>query len=69
MNKPDTKIKRWGIVVIQSLYPNDYKTGEMLYHDILKYKKYHKSESFSSFYDVNSSDEFRLAMQTIETSL
>ncbi len=46
--------------MIQSLYPNDYKTGEMLYHDILKYKKYHKSESFSSFYDVNSSDEFAL---------
>ena len=69
MNKPDTKIKRWGIVVIQSLYPNDYKTGEMLYHDILKNKTYHKSESYSSINDVNSSDEFRLAMQTIETSL
>ena len=36
MNKPDTEIKRWGIVVIQSLNPNDYKTGEILYHDVLQ---------------------------------
>ena len=69
MNKPNTEIKRWDIVVIQSLNPNDYKTGEILYHDVLQYKEYHKGESFTSFYDVNSSDEFRLAVQTIEDSL
>ena len=69
MNKHNTEIKRWGIVVIQSLNPNDYKTGEILYHDVLKYKKYHKSESFSSFYDVNSSNEFRLAVQAIDKFL
>ena len=39
MNKPITEIKRWGIIVIQSLNPNDYKTGEILYHDVLKYKE------------------------------
>lgn len=69
MNNPNTEIKRWGIVVIQSLNHNDYKTGEILYHDVLKYKEYHKSESLSSFYEVNSSDEFRLAVQDIEDSL
>ena len=69
MNKPNTEIKRWGIIVVQSLNPNDVKTGEILYHDVLQYKEYHKKESFSSFYDVNSSDEFRLAVQTIEESL
>lgn len=69
MNKPNTEIKRWGIVVIQSLYPNDVKTGENLYHDVLQYKEYHKRESFSSFYDVNSSKEFRLAVQGIEKSI
>ncbi|MEE3383842.1 MAG: hypothetical protein VZR36_01995 [Prevotella sp.] len=69
MNKPNTEIKRWGIVVIQSLYPNDVKTGEILYHDVLQYKEYHKRESFSSFYDVNSSKEFRLAVQGIEESI
>ena len=59
MNKPNTEIKRWGIVVVQSLNPKDVKTGEILYHDVLQYKEYHKRESFSSFYDVNSSDDFR----------
>ena len=48
MNKPNTEIKRWGIIVVQSLTPNDVKTGEILYHDVLQYKEYHKRESFSS---------------------
>lgn len=69
MNKPNTEIKRWGIVVVQSLNPNDVKTGENLYHDVLQYKKYHKRESFSSFYNVNSSDDFRSAILYIENSL
>ena len=68
MNKPNTEIKRWGIIVVQSLTPNDVKTGEILYHDVLQYKEYHKRESFSSFYDVNSLEEFRLAVQGIEKS-
>ena len=69
MNKPNTEIKRWGIIVVQSLNPNDVKTGEILYHDVLQYKEYYKRESFSSFYDVNSSDDFHLAVQDIEKSL
>lgn len=69
MNKPKTEIKRWGIIVVQSLTPNDVKTGEILYHDVLQYKEYHKREPFSSFYDVNSSDDFRLAVLDIEKSL
>ena len=69
MNKPDTEIKRWGIVVIQSLYPEDTKTGENLYKEILQYKTYSKKESFSSFYDVNSIQAFRSAIQDIEDSL
>ena len=43
MNKPNTEIKRWGIIVVQSLTPNDVKTGEILYHDVLQYKEYHWS--------------------------
>lgn len=49
MNKPDTEIKRWGIVMIQSLKASDRKTGEELYHDILQYKRYYQSEAFSLF--------------------
>lgn len=69
MNTPNTEIKRWGIIVIQSLYPDDDKTGENLYGDILRYKEYRQKESFSSFYDVHSSDDFRLAVKDIEKSL
>ena len=69
MNKPNTEIKRWGIVVVQSLTSNDVKTGEILYHDVLQYKEYHKRESFSSFYDVNSSDDSCMAILDIEKSL
>jgi hypothetical protein len=33
MNRPNTEIKRWGIVVIQWLNPDDLKTGEHLKND------------------------------------
>ena len=69
MNSSNTEIQRWGIIVIQSLNPNDIKTGENLYNDILRYKNYSKKESFSSFYDVHSIQEFRLAINDIENSL
>lgn len=69
MNSSNTEIQRWGIVVIQSLNPDDIKTGENLYNDILRYKSYSKKESFSSFYDVHSIQEFRSAIKDIENSL
>ena len=69
MNTASTEIKRWGIVVIQSLNPEDTKTGESLYRDILRYKCYSKKESFSSFYDVHSIQDFRSAIRGIENSL
>ena len=69
MNTASTEIKRWGIVVIQSLNPEDTKTGESLYRDILRYKCYSKKESFSSFYDVHSIQDFRSAIRDIENSL
>ena len=69
MNKPGTEIKRWGIIVIQSLNPEDKKTGENLYNDILRYKEFSKKESFSYFYEVHSIQEFRSAINDIENSL
>ena len=69
MNKPVTEIKRWGIVVIQSLNPDDTKTGENLYHDILHYKSYSNKASFSSFHDVHTIQEFRSAIRDVENSL
>lgn len=69
MNKPDTEIKRWGIVVIQSLNSNEIKTGENLYNDILQYKNFNKKESFSLFYDVQSLQDFRSAIEAVENLL
>ena len=65
MNKPDTEIKRWGIVMIQSLKTSDKKTGEELYHDILQYKRYYQSEAFSLFYSVASLEDLKLAIQNV----
>lgn len=53
MNNPYKEIKRWGIVVIQSLYPNDTKTGESLYNDILRYKNIVKRDPFLPFMMFN----------------
>ena len=36
MNTPNSEIKRWGIIVIQSLNHSDVKTGEIQYYDILQ---------------------------------
>lgn len=69
MNTPVTEIKRWGIIVIQSLNPEDKKTGENLYNDILQYKEFSKKESFSYFYEVHSILEFRSAINDIENLL
>jgi len=69
MNSPNTEIKRWGIIVIQSLMPKDEKTGENLYNDLIRYKELSQKESFSSFYDVHSIQEFLLAIKNVEASL
>lgn len=69
MNDANTDIKRWGIVVIQSLGSLDMKTGELLYNDILRYKRYSQKESFASFYDVHSVEEFENALRCTLESL
>lgn len=69
MNTPKTEIKRWGIVVIQSLYPVERKTGKELFMDILRYKELCKEESFSFFYNVNSRNEFEEIIEFIHHSL
>lgn len=65
MNNPDTEIKRWGIVMIQSLQVYDRNTGEELYHDILQYKRYYQSGAFSLFYNVASLEDLKLAIQNV----
>jgi hypothetical protein len=69
MNNAKTEIKRWGIVVIQSLGDKDIKTGEQLFNDILRFKQYCQKESFASFYDVHSVAEFEDALKCTLKSL
>lgn len=69
MNYPETEIKRWGIIVIQSLSDNDIKTGEILYNDILRYKKFYQKECFTNFYNVDSAQEFYTKLKIVEESL
>lgn len=69
MNKPNTEIKRWGVIVIQSHCPNDIKTGRGLYDGIIRYNEYRNKESFSSFYDVHSIEDFNLSINDVEHSL
>ncbi len=69
MNKPNTEIKRWGVIVIQSLCSDDIKTGKNLYDDILRYKEYSNSGAFSSFYNVQCVGEFYSIIRKIEQSL
>lgn len=69
MNKPNTEIKRWGVIVIQSLCSHDIKTGKNLYDDILRYKKYSNSGAFSSFHNVQCVEEFYSIIRKIERSL
>lgn len=39
MNLADTEILKFKIIVIQSLTVDDYKTGEHLYEDVIKWKE------------------------------
>ena len=69
MNSPKTEIRRWGIVIIQSLGPNDKKTGKDLYDDVIRYKNFYDNRCFSAYYDANSKLEFKNHIQNIYNSL
>lgn len=69
MNNPDSEIKRWGIIVLQSLSKDNIQTGEILYNDILRYKEYWQKECFTNFYNVDSVQDFYNRIKIIENSL
>lgn len=69
MNTPKTEIKRWGIVIIQSLGQNDKKTGKDLFDDVIRYKDFYDNKCFSAFYDANSKLDFKNHVQSIYNSL
>ncbi|HPH63276.1 MAG TPA: hypothetical protein PLN63_06625 [Paludibacteraceae bacterium] len=53
------------IIVIQSLSVTDYKTGESLYNDILRYKNIKDKTVFSSFFDVFDKKEFKTVLDSL----
>lgn len=69
MNKPDTEIDKFKIIVIQSLRKEDLKTGEQLYDDGLKWKKLFNLKVTSLFYDVSSKKEFVDTIKQINKEL
>lgn len=69
MNKPETEIKRTGIVVIQSLKETERLTGTELEQDILRYKSYVHKDSFTGFYNAENKEEFISILKSIEDEM
>lgn len=69
MNTPDTEIKRWGIVVIQSIPKNERQTGTQLYEDLLRYKPIMDGNVFCEFIDVVGKNDFESAFSYILSKL
>ncbi len=70
MNNANTEIKRWGIVVIQSLPITNKQTGRILYDEILRYKEVSQKDScFCKFYDVQDKSGFYEVINEINNDL
>ena len=66
---PDAEINKFNIIVIQSLRPNDLKSGEHLYEDVVKWKGILNANVPSEFYNVDSKDVFIDALSKIRSEL
>lgn len=69
MNTADTEIKRFKIIVIQSLKSDDLKTGKELYDGTLKWKNIISKDVLTEFYDVSSKEEFLNTIDYINQNL
>lgn len=69
MNKPDTEIKRWGIVVIQSIPRDQPQTGTQLYEDLLRYKPIMDGNIFCELMNVADKNDFEAALTHILSKL
>lgn len=69
MNTPNTEIKRYGIIVIQSIPKNERQTGTELYNDILRYKPINNCNIFCELFDVIDITEFKYAISHILLNL
>ncbi|MBD5176447.1 MAG: hypothetical protein HDT05_03400 [Bacteroidales bacterium] len=69
MNTLDTEIKRWGIVVIQSIPKGQPQTGTQLYEDLLRYKPIMDGNIFCELIDVYDTNDFESAFSKILSKL
>lgn len=69
MNKPNTEIERFKIIVIQSLKENDLKTGEVLFDNTLKWKSIIRNDVPTEYYEVSSKEEFFRQIDSINKAL
>lgn len=65
MNTPNTEIKRWGIVVIQSIPKDQLQTGTQLYEDLLRYKPIMDGNIFCELINVVDRNDFEIALSHI----
>lgn len=69
MNKPDTEVIKNGIIVIESLKPNERKTGKELYEDRIKWKAILRDDMFVEYYDVYSRMDFIETLHIINNKM
>ncbi len=69
MNTPNTEIKRWGIIVIQSIPKGQLQTGTQLYEDLLRYKSIMDGNIFCELINVVDKNDFEVALSQIFSKL
>lgn len=69
MNAPNTEIKRWGVIVIQSIPKGQPQTGTQLYEDLLRYKPIMDGNIFCELINVVDKKDFEVALSHILSKL
>lgn len=65
----DEEITRFGVAVIESLRDNEYRTGSLLYHDVLKPQCLADDSFFTDYYSVKTCNEFADAINVIVSKM
>lgn len=66
---PNREIKKYGIIVIESLPDDELHTGTNLYNDLLRFKHFQNKESFADLKSVHNKEEFVRVFQNISETL
>ena len=58
-------VKKYGLIILESLDDNEKKTGYNLYNSTIKYKVFQNPDLTSEFYDINNETELLDTLNTI----